>query len=55
MDNANNIFERKNLDGSIDYVVNIGNILYNNKIVSLSNLVIPLRQQTIFILPTGPC
>jgi len=52
MDNANNIFERKNLDGSIDYVVNIGTLLYNNKIVSLSNLVIPLRQQTFFTLPT---
>ena len=51
MDNANNIFERKNLDGSIDYVVNIGNMLYNDRIVSISNLVIPMRQQTFFTLP----
>jgi hypothetical protein len=52
MDNANSIFERKNLDGSIDYVVSIGNVLYNNKIVSLSNIVIPLRQQSFFSLPS---
>lgn len=51
MDNANNIFERKNLDGSIDYVVNIGSFLYNNQIVSLSNIVIPIRQQIFFSLP----
>jgi hypothetical protein len=51
MDNANNIFERKNLDGSVDYVVNIGTFLYNNRIVTLSNLVIPLRQQSFFSLP----
>ena len=51
MDNANNIFERKNLDGSVDYVVNVGAFLYNNRIVSLSNIVIPLRQQSFFILP----
>ena len=51
MDNANNIFERKNLDGSVDYVVNVGSFLYNNKIVSLSNIVIPIRQQSFFSLP----
>ncbi len=51
MDNANNIFERKNLDGSVDYVLNMGSFLYNDKIVSLSNIVIPIRQQTFFILP----
>jgi hypothetical protein len=51
MDNANDIFERKNIDGSVDYVVNIGNFLYNDKIVSLSNIVIPLRQQYFFNLP----
>jgi hypothetical protein len=51
MDNANNIIERKNLDGSIDYIVNIGNLLYNDRIVAISNLVIPFRQQSFFVLP----
>jgi hypothetical protein len=51
MDNANNIFERKNFDGSIDYIINIGNVLYNNKIVSIVNIVLPLRQQSFFIIP----
>ena len=51
MDNANNIFERKNVDGSVDYIVNLGNILYNDKVVTLSNLLIPLKQQLFFILP----
>jgi hypothetical protein len=52
MDNANNIFERKNPDGSIDYIVNIGNVLYNNNIVSLSNIILPLRQRSFFSLPS---
>lgn len=51
MDNTNNIYERKNFDGSKDYIVNMGNILYNNKIVSLSNVLIPIRQQNFFSLP----
>ena len=51
MDNAISIFERRNLDGSVDYVVHIGNFLYNNKIVSLSNVVIPIRHQSFFSLP----
>jgi len=51
MDNANNIYERKNTDGSVDYVINMGNILYNQRILSLSNIVLPIKQQTFFILP----
>jgi hypothetical protein len=51
MDNANNIFERKNIDGSVDYVINMGNVLYNQKILSLSNIVLPIKQQTFFNLP----
>jgi hypothetical protein len=52
MDNANNIYERKNPDGSVDYTINIGNVLYNNTTVSLSNIVLPLRQQSFFSLPS---
>lgn len=51
MDNANNIFERKNLDGTVDYILNKESFLYNDKIVSLTNIVIPLRQQSFFVLP----
>lgn len=52
MDNKNTIYERKNIDGSIDYIVDIGSILYNNRIVDLSNLLIPLRSQIFFNLPS---
>jgi hypothetical protein len=51
MDNTNNIFERKSIDGSIDYVVTMGSFFYNDKIVSLSNVVIPIKSQTFFSLP----
>jgi hypothetical protein len=51
MDNSNVIYERKNIDGTVDYVIDLGSILYNNRVLNISNLVIPLRSQTFFTLP----
>lgn len=51
MDNVNIVYERKNTDGTSDYVVSLGTVLYNDRIINLSNLVIPIRQQSFFDLP----
>jgi len=55
MDNSNLIYEIRNtatgIQGTTDYVVNLGSVLYNNRILTLSNLIIPLRGQSFFTLP----
>ncbi len=51
MDNVSNLYERTRPDGKKDYVVNYGLVLYNNKIVNLSNLIIPIWGQSFFDLP----
>ena len=48
---SNTITERKNADGSVDYIVTLGYLLYNDKILNIRNLIIPLRNQTFFTLP----
>ena len=48
---SNNIHERKNIDGSLDYVVSLGSILYNDTIRTVGNLVIPFKSDTLFSLP----
>lgn len=51
MENSNLISERRNADGTVDYIVSLGTILYNDRVLSLSNMLIPLRDQTFFTLP----
>jgi hypothetical protein len=51
MDNTNLIYEIRNADGTIDYVVNLGAVLYNEHVLNISNLIIPLRSQSFFTLP----
>jgi hypothetical protein len=51
MDNSNIIYERKNADGTVDYIVSLGSILYNNRVLTVSNLVIPIRGKSFFTLP----
>jgi len=51
MKNTNQIRGIKNPDGSLDYVVSLGDVLYNDRVVSLRNLVIPLSKQRFFTLP----
>jgi hypothetical protein len=55
MDNSNYIYEIRNtatgIQGTTDYVVNLGAILYNDRVINLSNLIIPLREQSFFVLP----
>lgn len=51
MDTTNIIYARKRADGTTDYVVNLGSVLYNNRVVVLSNLIIPLYSKTFFTLP----
>lgn len=46
------VIERKNIDGSIDYIFSIGKpFLYNNKSLYLIDKVIPIKEQSFFILP----
>lgn len=48
----NNIISIKKMaDGTMLYVVSLGTIIYNNNLVNLNNLVIPLFNQTFFDLP----
>lgn len=51
MPNTNKIYSKKNIDGSLDYIVDLGSVIYNDKIVTLNKLIIPLRQQSFFTLP----
>jgi len=51
MENSNLIYERRNADGTVDYIASLGTILYNDRVLTLSNMLIPLRDQTFFILP----
>jgi len=51
MDNSNIIHEIRNADGTVDYSVSLGSVLYNDRILDLSNLIIPIRGQTFFTLP----
>jgi len=51
MENKNQIYERRNADGSLDYIVNLGNVVYNTEIITLSNIRIPLWGQPFFKLP----
>ena len=49
--NNNKIVVRKLSDGTEIYIVNLGTIIYNNKLVNLNNLVVPLFNQSFFSLP----
>lgn len=51
MDTTNIIYERNRADGTTDYVVNLGSVLYNNRVVVINNLIIPLRNKKFFTLP----
>lgn len=46
------IIERRNINGSIDYIFSVNKpILYNNKIVRLTEYIIPIKEIEIFELP----
>ncbi|MBD3260401.1 MAG: hypothetical protein GF334_01765, partial [Candidatus Altiarchaeales archaeon] len=51
MERMNPVYERKNSDGTTDYIVNLGTVLYNNRTVSLAHRIIPIRGQNFFTLP----
>jgi len=48
---SNTISIVKGIDGTTNYVVNLGTVLYNNTFVSLNNLIIPISSQQFFDLP----
>jgi hypothetical protein len=49
---TNTVAERRNADGTVDYVADLGNVLYNNRVISIGKVVVPIRRQAIFSLPT---
>lgn len=51
MDNANTVYERRNANGTVDYIVSIGDVLYNDRVLTLNNLIIPISSQSFFTLP----
>lgn len=48
---TNNVHERRNYDGTVDYVVDLGNVLINDRVVTIGNIVVPLNRETFFTLP----
>jgi hypothetical protein len=51
MDYTNTIYQSAGPDGAMEYIVSIGSLIYNGRIVDLSNLVIPIAGQSFFDLP----
>lgn len=51
MDYTNTISQSVGPTGTTEYIVSIGSLIYNGRIVDLSNLVIPLAGQSFFYLP----
>lgn len=51
MNYTNTITMRINLDGTTDYIVELGSVIYNDRIIDIHSLKIPLRDQTFFTLP----
>jgi hypothetical protein len=51
MDSSNFIYEIRSADGTVDYSINLGRVLYNDRILDISNLIIPIRDQVFFTLP----
>ena len=43
--------ERRNADGTVDYVVDLGAVVWNDRIVDIGKLIIPIRSQVLFSLP----
>lgn len=48
---TNTVHERRGATGMIDYVVDLGNILVDDRVITVGNLTVPLRGQTFFALP----
>jgi hypothetical protein len=48
MENSNIVYERRNINGTTDYIVNLGTILYNDIVYNLNNLIIPIWGQSFF-------
>jgi len=48
---TNSVLERLNADGTIDYVVDLGNIQVDDRVVPVGSLVVPIRKQRFFTLP----
>lgn len=52
MSQTNTVYSRKNADGTIDYIVSLGNLIYNSRILTLDNLIIPIWGNSFFNLPS---
>jgi hypothetical protein len=48
---TNTVHERVGATGMIDYVVDVGNVLVDDRVVTLGKLVVPLRGKSFFDLP----
>lgn len=48
---TNTVHERVGANGVVDYVVDIGNVLVDDKMVTVGKLVVPLHKQSFFTLP----
>jgi len=48
---TNTVHERQNADGTLDYVVDVGSVLYNDRVITVGSLVVPLHRQSYFTLP----
>ena len=51
MGQTNTVYKRMNADGTTDYIVSLGNLIYNDRVLTLDNLIIPLRRSSFFKLP----
>jgi len=49
---TNTVTERRNADGTVDYVADLGNILYNDRVVPIGKVVVPIQRRGIFSLPS---
>lgn len=49
---TNTVTERRNANGTVDYVVDLGNVLYNDRVITLGKVIVPIERHKIFTLPS---
>lgn len=49
---TNTVTERRNANGTVDYIADLGNVLYNDRVISLGKVVVPIQRHEIFSLPS---